>query len=181
MLTKEQKQQIVETLQSDFAGSSLILFINYSGFNVATMREIRRRIYSKYAAKAHLKVIKNTLARIALKNAGYDEKDFISCLTGPTAVIYVKDEDPVEALRIINNFAKERKLEAIFKGGLLERKPFTGEQVPVLANLPSKKELYATVVGRLQAPISGLLYVLTGTMRKVLYVLKAVEEKKSNS
>ncbi len=181
MLTKEQKRQLVETLKDDFERASLILFINYSGFNVATMREIRRRIYSKYGTKAHMKVLKNTLAGIALKAVGYDEKDFTSYLTGPTAVIYVKDEDPIEAVRVISNFAKERKVENIFKGGFLEKKPFTGEQVAVLANLPSKKELYATVVSRLQAPISGLVYVLSGTMRKLLYALKAIEDKKSQS
>ncbi|AEH50943.1 50S ribosomal protein L10 [Pseudothermotoga thermarum] len=181
MLTKEQKKQLVEELTNDFAASSLILFISFAGFNVATMREIRRKIYAKYENAAKLRVVKNTLARIALKNAGYDEKSFGSYLFGPTAVVYVKSDDPIEAIRIMNNFAKERKQEGIFKGGFLERKPFTGDQVPELANLPSKKELYAMVVGRLQAPISGLVYVLSGTMRKLLYALKAIEEKKSHS
>lgn len=179
MITKEQKQQILKKLREEFSDSSLILFVNYMGFNVATMREIRRRIYSKYQTAAHFTVAKNTLISKALSEVGYDPKEFEKVLAGPTAVLYVRSGDPVDAMKIVTSFAKERKLEGIFKGVYLERKWFEGAQVSELANLPTRQELYAMVLGRMQAPIANLVYVLNGTIRKLLYALNALKEKRS--
>lgn len=179
LITKEQKQQILKKLKEEFSDSSLILFVNYTGFNVAMMREIRRRIYSKYQRAAHFTVAKNTLIGKALSEVGYDPNEFEKVLAGPTAVLYVRSGDPVDAIKVVTSFAKERKLEGVFKGAYLERKWFEGDQVNDLANLPTRQELYAMVLGRMQAPITNLVYVLSGTIRKLMYVLNAVKEKKS--
>ncbi|MGJ8453780.1 50S ribosomal protein L10 [Pseudothermotoga sp. U03pept] len=179
MITREQKQVILKKLKEEFGESSLILFVNYTGFNVATMRDIRRRIYSKYQKNAHFTVAKNTLIGRALTEVGYDSKDFEETLSGPTAVLYVRSGDPVDALKIVNSFAKEKKIEGMFKGGYLERRWFGPAQVADLANLPTRQELYAMVIGRVQAPIANLVYVLNGTLRKLVYALNAIKEKKS--
>jgi len=179
LITKEKKQQILKKLTEEFKDSPLIMFVNYTGFKVATMREIRRKIYSKYQRDAHFTVAKNTMIGKALSEVGYNPSEFEKVLAGPTAVLYVRSGDAVDAIKIINSFAKERKLEGIFKGLYLERKWFEGEQINDLANLPTKQELYAMVLGRLQAPITNLVYVLNGTIRKLVYVLSAIQEKKS--
>lgn len=179
LITRQQKEAVLEKLENDFSNSSLVMFINYSGFNVAMMRDLRRRLYSKYERGARFTVAKNTLIGRALSKVGYAEKDFQSILAGPTAVLYVLSDDPIEAIKITHSFSKEKKLEGIFKGGFLEGNYFTADDVSKLASLPTKEELYAMVVGRVQAPLTNLVYVLSGTMRKLLYALNAIHDKKS--
>jgi len=180
LLTKEKKQQILESLKDVFPKANLLVFVNFFGLDVATIRELRKRINSKYGDNAKLTVVKNSLASIALNEAGYQEAHHEKFLKGPTAVFYCLSGDPVDELKILVNFAKEKKLENFFKGGFIERQPFTADQVADLANLPTKKELYAMVVGRIQGPIYGLVFALNGVMRKLVYVLNAIEEKKKS-
>lgn len=180
MITKEKKRQILENLKDVFPKANLLVFVNFFGLDVATFRELRKRIASKFGKDAKITVVKNTLASMALKEAGYEEALFENFLKGPTAVFYSLSDDPVDALKLLVNFAKEKKFENFFKGGFIERKVFTAEQVADLANLPTKKELYAMVVGRVQGPIYGLVFALNGVLRKLVYVLNAIEEKKKS-
>ncbi|KAF2957514.1 50S ribosomal protein L10 [Thermotoga sp. Ku-13t] len=180
MITKEKKRQILENLKEVFPKANLLVFVNFFGLDVAMFRELRRRISSKFGKDAKLTVVKNSLASIALAAAKYDEAQYEKFLKGPTAVFCLLNGDPVDALKLLVNFAKEKKLENFFKGGFLERQPFSSEQAAELANLPTRKELYAMVVGRLQGPIYGTVFALSGILRKLVYVLNAIEEKKKS-
>ncbi|MCS7174726.1 50S ribosomal protein L10 [Pseudothermotoga sp.] len=180
MITKEKKQQILENLMQIFPRANLLVFVNFFGLDVATLRELRKRIASKYGKDAKLTVVKNTLASITLAKVGYSKADYENFLKGPTAVFYVMAGDPLDALKLLVSFAKEKKLENFFKGGFLEGKVFSAEQVSDLASLPTKKELYAMVVGRVQGPIYGLVFTLNGVLRKLVYVLSAIENKKKS-
>ncbi|MCX7812313.1 MAG: 50S ribosomal protein L10 [Pseudothermotoga sp.] len=180
MITKEKKQQILENLMQIFPRANLLVFVNFFGLDVATLRELRKRIASKYGKDAKLTVVKNTLASITLAKVGYSKADYENFLKGPTAVFYVMAGDPLDALKLLVSFAKEKKLENFFKGGFLEGKVFSAEQVSDLASLPTKKELYAMVVGRVQGPIYGLVFTLNGVLRKLVYVLSTIENKKKS-
>ncbi len=180
MITKEKKQQVLKDLMEVFPKANLLVFVNFFGLDVATLRELRKRIVSKYGKDAKLTVVKNTLASITLAKAGYSKSDYEDFLRGPTAVFYSISGDPLDALKLLVSFAKEKKLENFFKGGFLEGKVFSAEQVPDLANLPTKKELYAMVVGRVQGPLYGLVFTLNGVLRKLVCVLSAIEDKKKS-
>ena len=179
MITREKKKQILDHLKEVIPKSNLILLTDFTGTTVLQMRKLREAIREKFADGARYMVVKNTLLRISLENAGYDPSELGKALEGPTAVLYVTDGDPIEAIKIIYNFVKDNKLEKFrFKGGYLEGKMFSGEEVDNLAKLPSKQELLAMLVGGFQGPIRGLVFVLSGLMRNLVYALNAIKEKK---
>lgn len=100
-------------------------------------------------------------------------------LEGPTAIAY-STEDVVAPAKILKEFIKETKTEAItVKVGIADGQVIDKASVDALANLPSRDELIAKIVGSMQAPISGLVNVLQGNIRNMVYVLDAVRAKKA--
>ncbi|MFN6992056.1 MAG: 50S ribosomal protein L10 [Fervidobacterium sp.] len=178
MLRRPEKEQLVRELTEEFQNSSLVLFSDFRGLTVAQMTKLRRSLREKYGNGARLTVAKNTLLRMALKESGYDIESHEKALFGPTAVLYVTEGDPVEAIKIYYNFVKENKGAPVCKGIYLEKKFFTGEQLEELSKLPSREQLIAMVLGGIQAPIRGLVTSLSGVLRSVLYALNAIKEKK---
>ena len=119
-------------------------------------------------------VAKNTFIRIAAKEAGIEGLD--AYLEHNTAVAF-SAEDPVAPAKILNDFSKDHKALEI-KAGILDGKVIALDEVKALAELPSREELLAKLVGSMQAPISGLVNVLQGTIRNFVYTLEAVRQKK---
>ncbi|ODN29877.1 50S ribosomal protein L10 [Fervidobacterium thailandense] len=178
MLRRPEKEKLVQELTETFKNSSLVLFTDFTGLTVAQMTKLRRSLREKMGSGAKLQVVKNTLLKMALRNAEYDVAAAEKVFFGPTAVLYVTQGDPVEAIKILHNFIKENKGTPVCKGIYLERKFFSGEQLEELSKLPSREQLLAMVVGGIQAPIRGFVNVLAGVMRNMLYVLNAIKEKK---
>ena len=172
MEAKEKKAQIVAELKDKFENASSAVLIDYRGITVAeatVMREECRKAGVVY------KIYKNTLTERAVKELGYD--DLIPFLKGPTAIAFGVD-DPVAPAKLLSDTIKKlKKME--FKVGMVEGKIIDVNGINALANLPSREELIAKMLGSMNAPISGLAMVLSGTIRSLLYALKAVEEKKS--
>ena len=179
MLTREKKAQIIEELSDHFKRARLITFIDFTGMDVATMSEFRKRVKMTYPGKSRVKVARNKLIMIALENAGYSREEFADVLEGPTGLVYLVDEDPVKVLKVLEDFRKEFNGLPKVKGAYFEGGFITPEKVAEYAKLPSREELYAMVLARMQAPISGLVFTLSGVLRSLLYALKAIEEKKS--
>jgi len=179
LLTKEKKVQIVSALSEDFSKATLITFIDFTGLDVASMAKLRSSIKSVYPGSSKVKVARNKLLALALRNAGYNTEELGEILEGPTGVVYVVDEDPVKVLKVLSDFRKEQKGKPQIKGAYFEGILIDPEKVEEYAKLPSKEELYAMLLARMQGPISGLVYTLNGVLRKLLYALKAIEEKKS--
>ncbi len=178
MISREKKKEILDHLEEVLPKSSLILLTDFTGTTVLQMRKLREAIREKFQDGARYMVVKNTLLRISLEKCGYDPQELGEALEGPTAILYVIEGDPVEAIKTIHSFVRENKLEKFrFKGGFLEGKHFTGEEVDDLAKLPSKEQLYAMLVGGVQGPIRGLVYALSGIIKGLLYALNAIKEK----
>ena len=98
---------------------------------------------------------------------------------GPTAIAY-SAEDTVAPAKILKDFIKETKTEALtVKAGIADGQVIDAAAVEALASLPSREELLAKLVGSMQAPISGLVNVLQGNIRNMVYVLDAVRAKKA--
>ena len=180
LVTREKKAKILEHLQEILPKATLILLTDYKGLTVAQMRTLRENLREKVGDGAKFMVVKNTLLRITLEKLGYDPSELGSALEGPTAILYVVDGDPIEALKTLYDYIKENKIETFkFKGGFLEGKVFNAEEVETLAKLPSKQQLYAMLVSATQGPIRGFVYVLSGLMRNLVYALNAIKDKKS--
>ncbi len=179
MLTRERKEEIVESLTEAYKKSSLILFADYKGMKVDGITAFRDKLYEKYDDRAQFTIKKNTLVRLALNKAGFDESEWKESIIGTTAVLTVEDEDPVSALKIITEFNKNNKTLPLIKSGYLEGRYFAGSQASELVKLPSRDQLIAMVVGGFAAPITGLVYTLNGILTKFLYALNAIKDKKA--
>lgn len=174
MLTRQQKNEIVEKLTQDFKDSKSVVFVDFRGLSVKDMTSLKRELKKE---NSNLSVIKKSLIAVALKNAGIevDVKD----MEGQMAVS-VATEDEVSSAKIISKFAKENENIKIL-GGALGDKPMEAEEIQALAKLPSKEELLAKLVGSLKSPLSGLVNVLQGNQRGLVYAIKAIAESKKEA
>ncbi len=148
-LKKEQVSDLAEKMKK----AKLILLADYRGINVSDVTEIRNELRN---INAEYKVIKNNITKRALAECnleGLDEQ-----LEGPTAVV-MTEEDFLEPTKIIYNFAKNNDYYKI-KGGFIEGKLMTAEEIITLAKLPSRQELLSMLAGGLLANISKFAVAL---------------------
>lgn len=148
-----QKKEEVSKLAEQMKAAKLILLVDYRGINVTDVTELRtdlRKVNSKYA------VIKNNITRRALAECGLEGLD--EQLEGPTAVI-MSDEDYLEPSKIIYNFSKNNDYYKI-KGGVIEGKVMSAEEIITLAKLPSRETLLSMLAGALLGNISKVAVAL---------------------
>lgn len=170
-MPKPEKVEAVRRLAEQMKESEMIVVADYRGLSVADMVQLRRQMTN---AQTRLEIAKNTLLKLAAREAGLDEQ-FDSFLEGPTAVAFVKAADVAQPAKVISDYAKGSKSFAI-KGGALGTRALSVDQIQQLADLPPREILLARVLGGMQAPIAGLVTVLSGTLRSLLYVLQARRE-----
>ena len=165
MPTPEKARQIDE-ISELLRLSALTILTDYRGLSVSDLQRLRAELRG---TNARLKVVKNTLTRIAAERVGLAA--VTPLLEGPTALVCTA-ADPVAAAKVVTDFACTSRLLAV-KGGLLEGKLLPPAEVEWLATLPPREVLLAQVVGGLQAPLSGLVSVLAGPIRALASVLQA--------
>jgi large subunit ribosomal protein L10 len=170
----EEKKKQVADLSEKLKAAHTGVIVNYKGITVADDTKLRKELRE---SGSNYKVVKNSILRLALKEAGIEGLD--SILEGTTAIA-VNTEDYVAPARILNNYAKENKNFEI-KGGFIDGKSATVAEIQTLAALPSKEELVAQTLRGLNAPISGFVTVLNGTLRGLVIALNAIAEKQQQS
>ncbi|HEY8344243.1 MAG TPA: 50S ribosomal protein L10 [Bacillota bacterium] len=171
-MARPEKEAAVAELQNKLSSSQSVILADYRGLNVQEVTELRKKLRE---VGVEFKVAKNTLTKLAAKNAAIEGLDDL--LEGPTALAFGYD-DPVAPAKVLAEFAKDHQnLE--LKGGLLEGKVIDLNMVNSLAKLPSKEALLTQVAGLLQAPIRNLVNVLSAPLRNTVYVLEAVRKKQS--
>jgi large subunit ribosomal protein L10 len=169
-LVKETSQS---GIQDSFKASGGLIIVKYSGVSSPDMCALRKTLKG---SGADLFVVKNSIARRALKELGQDE--LISSIQMPCGMIFFKNE-PVDTSRILCAFRKEhQKLE--FAGGLLQDKLLTLKDIELMSTLPSKEALRGKLVVTLNAPILKLAIVLNQSLKKFVYCLDQIRQKKSN-
>lgn len=172
-MARADKVAMVEELTDKLKRGQGVVVADYRGLNVKQMTELRAKLR---AEGVELQVAKNTLVLRAAQNA--DVEGMETLLTGPTVLAYGYD-DPVVAAKVMSEFARSNQALEI-KGGLVEGKVIDADGVKSLSELPSREELLAQVLRGFQSPISGLANVLQGTIRKLVYALEAVRQKKED-
>lgn len=176
MVTKAQKQERVVSLKDQLSRSSLAMVADYRGLSVKEMTNLRRRIQ---AAGGEYTVAKNTLVRRALKDN--EMPDMGQVLQGPTALV-LGYEDPVGPVKALMDFLKENKKELNVRGGILEGKIVSENELKQISTLPSREELVAKLMGSMQSPAQGVVITLSGVARNLVQVLEAVrKQKEANS
>ncbi len=168
----EQKKQQVAVLTEDLKAACAGVIVNYKGITVADDTKLRKELRE---AGDDYKVVKNTLLRLALKDAGIDGLDPV--LEGTTAIAISKDSY-VSGAKILAKFAEKSKTFEI-KAGFVDGGAIDANGVKDLASLPPKEVLVAKVLGGFNAPITGFVTVLNGTMKGLVVALNAIAEKQA--
>jgi len=140
------KEAAVAELTEDFKSANATYLTEYRGLTVTSMKELRRSL----GADTKYSVVKNTLTKIAAKNAGVDISDDL--LVGPSALAFIKG-DPIDAARNLKNFQKENPL-LVVKGGIYEGKFVTTAEIMQLADLESREVLLAKLAGAMKGSLA---------------------------
>jgi len=172
---KQQKEEILKSLKEKISQAKSVVFAGFDALGVKDNEDLRSKLR---AENSEYYVAKKTLLEKAFESSKIEDlktRDY----EGKVAAIF-SYEDEVASAKILGEFRKdkEKKDKIFFLGGILENKLLSRDQVEALSLLPSKQELYAKMVGSMNAPISGFVNVLAGNLRGLATVLKAIAEKK---
>ncbi len=171
VLKKERKLELSKRLSEQLEDAIAIMVFSYTGLTVKEMEDIRNSVKE---IGASFNVIKNSVVEKAIEGSKWESLK--EHLKGANAYALSFD-DPAALAKVLVGKAKDyKKLEA--KVGSLDGKIIDAKQIVALSKLPSKEVLLAQLLGTLNAPITGFVNVLAGNIRNLMYVLKAIEEKK---
>ena len=159
------KEALVTVLHEVFNNAGVVVVTHYSGLTVAQMTDYRNRMR---AAGGSVKVAKNRLAKIALKDA--DIGDIADLLTGPTCLAY--SDDPIAAAKIAVEYSKSND-KLVILGGAMGSSVLDANGVKALAALPSLDELRGTLVGLIQAPATKIVRTINEPGGQLARVLQA--------
>jgi large subunit ribosomal protein L10 len=165
-ISKEKKQELVKSYTEELSRSQAVILTDYRGLPVTELNQLRNKMRE---AESGYHVVKNRLAKLALKEAGLPVLEEL--LQGPTAIGFCY-EDVVAPAKVLTDYAKESKVLTI-KGGILGERVIDVQAISALADLPPRDVLLAQLLSNIQSPMTGLVNVLNGTLRGLVNVLKA--------
>lgn len=167
MPSQKNLNQVKKLTEKLLKAKSLVL-ADFRGLTVQKQQELRNRLKD---VGGELTVVKNTLLQIALKKSHFSLPTNQLPIAGPT-ILLLSLQDEIAPLKILYNFAQENEIPKI-KFGFLNHDFLEQEKIETFAQLPSKGQLQAKLVGLLSSPLQGTVYVLKGNLNKLVYILKS--------
>jgi large subunit ribosomal protein L10 len=164
---KEQKAEQVDLLSEKLKKAKVAVLTDYRGLTVSQIQDLRGKLRT---GDVEYRVVKNTLARRAAASAGVSELE--KELEGPVAIAFGYDDLSVPS-KLINEWVRTTRLKLEVKGGLVEGRVFSPDQVKQLADLPSRETLIAQLLGTLQSPVGQLVGIMQTPLQQLLGVLDA--------
>lgn len=169
--TRIQKQENVQNITDKLSRAKSVVFTDYKGLTMAQLTELRNKLRDQ---KAEFSVTKNTLLRRALPSSSLQPPT--SNVEGPTATLFSYD-DEVSPIKLLVKALKDTGIGKV-KGGFLGQDFLTNTQITQLSLLPTKDELRAKTVGVLATPLQGIVGVLQGNLRNLVYALSEIQKMK---
>jgi large subunit ribosomal protein L10 len=167
-MLKKDKEQLVERLTERIRGADTLIVADYRGLTNAQMEGLRDELIQHGARFA---VVKNTLTRRAAQAAGNEA--LLALLEGPTAIAFLEnDADPVATAKALSKLARDSRVLTI-RGGILEGKAVTTEEVESLATLPPADVLRGQVLGAIVAPIQALAGLVAAPLTNLVGLIDA--------
>lgn len=174
-MARADKEKQVQELTEIFKRAKSVYLTDFKGLDVNRTTELRKKFRDQ---SVEYRVVKNTLAQLAAKNAGYDM--LLDYLTGPTGLAF-GISDPIVPARILTEFAKDEAVTLTVKVGLVEGTMFDPAAVKKLAGLPTREVLLSQVLSGFQAPIAGFVGVLGGILQKFVGTVDAIAKQKEQA
>jgi large subunit ribosomal protein L10 len=171
-LNRTDKEKLVDDIRDRFARSDAAFLAEYKGIKAVSMGELRRELRD---ASIEFKIVRNTLARRAV--AGTPSEHLTEHLKGAVALVFSYSDAAVAAKKL-TRFAKDQPNLKLLVGTLGD-KPIGLDDIKGLSELPSKDVLLAKMLGSMKAPVTGLVGVLSGVPRKLVYALNAIHGQKA--
>lgn len=168
-MARPDKAAAVAELAENFRESNGAVLTEYRGLSVKQLQELRRSL----GESVSYTVAKNTLTKIAAKDAGIELDD--SLLTGPTAIAFING-DPVEAAKSLRDFAKDNK-PLVIKGGFLDGKVVSADEIKKMADLESREVLLAKLAGGLKANLSKAAALFNAPLSQAVRTFAALQAK----
>jgi len=168
MLTRIQKQKIIEELKEKIAQQKVTIFVDFTGLKAKDIFDLRKKLKM---ADSQLKITKKTLAQISFKESGL--KTEIKKLKGEIAFVFGLKDEISPAKTLWQSALADPNLKIL--GGFLENKFVEAEKIIELAKLPTREELLARLVGSISAPISNFVNVLEANIKGLIFVLKQIK------
>lgn len=174
-MNRTEKQTFVAELRDRLGRAPAIYLTDFSGLDVKSMTELRSSLREKGAEYV---VVKNRLAKLAFGDS--DLPDVSESLKGPTGVVFGYD-GPVNAAKVVSEFAKEHDDRPVMKIGILNDAILNPEQIDRIAKLPPRDQLYAELAGAMEAPMQALAGALGAKLQEMAGLLDAYRQEKEQA
>ena len=172
MSTKAFKDEKIAKIKENVYKAQVAIVTEYKGMTVEEITKLRRALQKD---GGDYMVTKNTLAKIALKDTPYEV--LTEKLTGPIAIAF-GFEDPVSPAKALSKFIKETKKGTVVAAAL-DGKLLSAEEAKALAEIPSKEEIYAKMLGSINSPATGIVGAINAVMASLTRAVAAVRDKKA--
>lgn len=166
-MNRAQKTQEVELLKQKISDSQVVILVDYKGVAVNDFNDLRKKLREK---DAEIKVIKNRLAKLAVRDS---DNDILSDHFSGTIAMATSVTDPTSPAKVLVDFEKMD-----IKAGAIGGKIISVDEIKALASMPSKEELIAKLLGSMQAPMNNLVSAMAQIPRQLVNVLSAVRDQK---
>jgi large subunit ribosomal protein L10 len=172
-LSLEQKQAMVSEVATKLQGAQSLIVAEYRGVNVERVTQLRAKARN---AGVWLRVLKNTLARRAVKGTPFEKLS--EQMVGP--LMYGISQDPVAGAKVLSEFAKENE-QFVIKAGAMPNAVMSAQDIKALAQLPSREELLSKLLGTMQAPVAKLVRTMNEVPSKFVRTLAAYRDSKEKA
>ena len=159
------------------ASGNNIFITGFQGMTEENLVDLRKKLDEQ---SAEHRILKNRLFKIISSKVGIVSSDKLDAVLKGSSSFTIGGKDVVSVAKVISEYEKENQ-KLVIKGGILDGKFITADEVKALASLPSRSELLAKVVGAIAAPLQGLVGVLNAQVSSVVNVISALKDKKSES